>query len=125
MRRNQVLGYTLAGLLAVLIGQGVATAQAPDGGGDEPAPPTPATPKQVNLSPSEQVTAASQYTQRMESIRTTIRRELEEARARHDVVKTLCLNDKLNQLDVAIRGAEERRHSLELAAKRGDQDLAT
>ena len=41
-------------------------------------------------------------------------------------MKTLaCLNDKLNQLDVAIRSARERKQSLEAAAQRSDADLAT
>jgi hypothetical protein len=39
-------------------------------------------------------------------------------------VKTLCLNDKLNQVDVAIRSGRERRQSLELAAQRSDTDLS-
>jgi hypothetical protein len=47
-----------------------------------------------------------------------------EPRAQRDVVKTLCLNDKLNQIDVAIRSARERRQSLEAAANRNDTDLA-
>ena len=53
-----------------------------------------------------------------------MRRQLETARAQRDVVKTLCLNDKLNQIDVAIRSARERRQALELAANRKDADLA-
>jgi len=39
------------------------------------------------------------------------------------VVKTLGLNDKLNQLDVALRSATERKRALDLAAGRGDKDL--
>ena len=34
-----------------------------------------------------------------------MRRQLEQARAQRDVVKTLCLNDKLSQIDVASRSA--------------------
>jgi hypothetical protein len=121
MRRNQILGYSLAGLLAVMVGHGVAIAQDPEA---EPEPPQPGAAKQVNLSTQEQVAAADSYMSRMESMRQSVRRELEEARNQRDVVKTLCLNDKLNQIDVAIRSASERKHSLDLAAKRGDQDLA-
>jgi hypothetical protein len=122
MRRNQVLGYSLAGLLAVvLVGQGVAIAQAPD---DEETPPPPGAAKQVNLSVQEQVAQSDSYLQSMESMRQGVRRELEDARKQRDVVKTLCLNDKLNQLDVALRSAQERKHSLDLAAKRNDQDLS-
>ncbi len=39
-------------------------------------------------------------------------------------MKTLCLNDKLNQIDVAIRSARERRRGLELAVNRRDADLS-
>jgi uncharacterized protein len=60
----------------------------------------------------------------MDGSRTVVRRQLETARAQRDVVKTLCLNDKLNQLDVAIRSARERRDALDAAAKRSDADLA-
>jgi hypothetical protein len=47
-----------------------------------------------------------------------------EAREKRDVVKTLCLNDKLTQLNVAVTSATERRDALAAAAKRGDADLA-
>jgi hypothetical protein len=125
MRRNQILGYSLVGLFAVLIGQGVATAQ---GAGDDPAAqpvePPAAVAKQVNLSMTEQLAQAESQLGRMESVRNNVRRDLEEARQQRDVVKTLCLNDKLNQIDVAVRSAGERKRSLELAVKRSDQDLS-
>jgi hypothetical protein len=54
-----------------------------------------------------------------------VRRQLETARAQRDVVKTLCLNDKLNQLDVAVRSARERREALQAAVQRSDADLAS
>jgi uncharacterized protein YqeY len=77
----------------------------------------------VNLSPQEQLSAADQGLNTMEAVRSSVRRELEAARSQRDVVKTLCLNDKLNQLDVAMRSARERRNSLEAAASRNDADL--
>jgi hypothetical protein len=60
----------------------------------------------------------------MDGARTSVRRQLETARSQRDVVKTLCLNDKLNQIDVAIRSARERRQGLELAVNRRDADLS-
>lgn len=122
MRRFQIIGYSLLGLaVAGVVGQGVASAQAPT-----PEAPAPAEPlsKQVDLSPADQVQAAETYLQTMETIRDSIRRDLEDARQQRDVVKTLCLNDKLNQVDVAIRSATERKRGLDLAASRGEQDLA-
>lgn len=121
MRRIHALKYAAVALLVGLVGQGVAGAQAPDGTAD--ANPTPS--KQVNLSIPEQLEAGSTYLNRMESIRATVSRDLEEARQQRDVVKTLCLNDKLNQLDVALRSGGERYRALEVAAKRGDQDLTS
>jgi hypothetical protein len=60
----------------------------------------------------------------METLGAGIRDDLRAARAQRDVVKTLCLNDKLTQVDVAIRAARERRQSLELAVARSDADQA-
>src|SRR5436190_15645895 len=124
MRREKVLGYAAVLGLALLIGHGVASAQA------QPAPqqPTDASAglsRQVNLTPAEQLTQADASLVRMESSRTTVRRQLEQARAQRDVVKTLCLNDKLNQIDVGIRSARERRQALDVAAGRKDTDLAS
>lgn len=61
---------------------------------------------------------------RMSAARENMRQALEKARIQRDVVKTLCLNDKLNQTDVAIRSARERKESLAAAAQRADSDLA-
>jgi hypothetical protein len=40
-----------------------------------------------------------------------VRGELRAARAQRDVIKILCLNDKLNQLDVTVRTAEAQREA--------------
>jgi uncharacterized protein YqeY len=80
--------------------------------------------RQVTLSPAEQLAATEQYILRMDAARLQIRRMLETARSQRDVVKTLCLNDKLNQMDVALRSARERRQALERAVTRRDADLA-
>jgi hypothetical protein len=122
MRRQRILGFTAAAAFALLIGQGIAGAQAQ---GVPPAPDaTAGLTQQVNLSPAEELTQAEGFLIRMDASRNGVRRQLETARAQRDVVKTLCLNDKLNQLDVAIRSARERRQSLEAAASRSDADLA-
>jgi hypothetical protein len=60
----------------------------------------------------------------MEQVATTVRHQLEQARAAHDVVKTLCLNDKLSQIDVAIRSARDRQQALQAAAQRNDVEMA-
>ena len=81
--------------------------------------------RQVNIPPAEQVAQSSADLSRMEAARDTVRRQLMDARAQRDVVKTLCLNDKLSQLNVAIASAQERHDALQAAAKRNDTDLAT
>ncbi len=122
MDRVRTLRLAAATLFILAVGQGVAVAQSPTA-----APPVDASAgvaRQVTLSPAEQVREADIYLARMDQTRASVRRQLEEARAARDVVKTLCLNDKLNQLDVAIRSGRERTESLQAAAKGSDTDLS-
>src|SRR5438045_831595 len=53
--------------------------------------------RQVNLTPREQLAQADSFIAQMGVTGSSVRRMLEQARAQRDVVKTLCLNDKLNQ----------------------------
>jgi len=80
--------------------------------------------RQVNLTPKEQLAQADVFLARMGVTGTNVRHLLEQARAARDVVKTLCLNDKLNQIDVAKRSAQDRRTSLDQAVQRSDPELA-
>jgi len=80
--------------------------------------------RQVNLTPQEQLAQADAFVAQMGITGSGVRRMLEQARAQRDVVKTLCLNDKLNQIDVATRSAQDRRTQLEQASMRRDADLA-
>jgi hypothetical protein len=118
MRRKQLLGYSLLGVVVAFVGLNVANAQS-----DPAGTAAPATGKAAPVNIADQQKQAEQYVSRMESIVGGVQRDLEEARQQRDVVKTLCLNDKLNQLDVAQRSARERKRSLDSAASRGDQDL--
>jgi len=124
MRRERMLGFGAICALSLLVAHGVASAQA-DGAQGAPPQTNAGLDKQVTLSPAEQLTQAETYLTRMENARGVVRRLLEEARSQRDVVKTLCLNDKLNQIDVGLRSARERKGALELAAKRNDVDLAS
>ena len=80
--------------------------------------------KKEKLSPQQELVEADSQIGRMEQSATTVRKQLEQARAARDVVKTLCLNDKLSQIDVAIRSAKDRRQSLQLAAGRNDAEMS-
>jgi hypothetical protein len=124
MGQKHGLGFLAVTALALVVGQGVAVAQ---GQATETAPAPSAQvglSRQVNLTPAEQLSRADSNLTQMESSRMNVRRQLEAARAQRDVVKTLCLNDKLNQIDVALRSAKERRSALDLAVGRKDVDLA-
>lgn len=79
--------------------------------------------RKTTLSPQEQLTEASKHLGRMEAAATGVRKQLEDARRQRDVVKTLCLNDKLSQIDVAIRSARDRRQQLQSAVARNDAEL--
>jgi hypothetical protein len=78
-----------------------------------------------DLSPAGQVVIGTLVLlARMSVLRAGVREQLESARARRDLVRTLCLNDKLNQMDVGVLSARERLAQLELAAQRLDTELA-
>lgn len=124
MRRQRILGFAAVAAFALLIGHGIAAAQAQGQAAPQVPDATAGITRQVNLSPQEQLTQSESMLARMDGARTVVRQALEKARIARDVVKTLCLNDKLNQLDVAIRSARERRESLAAAVQRNDVDLS-
>jgi hypothetical protein len=124
MQRERMLGFGALCALSLLVAAGIASAQAP-GNAQTPPDTNAGLARQVTLTPAQQLQETDTYLTRMESARSVVRRLLEEARKQRDVVKTLCLNDKLNQIDVAQRSARERRQSLDLAVKRDDADLSS
>jgi hypothetical protein len=115
------------GVLAVAAGP--AGAQQPSAGAAG-APPSGQTDGQVgfqrktSLTPQEQLVESQKHVTRMEGAAGGVRKMLEEARRQRDVVKTLCLNDKLSQIDVAIRSARDRRGQLQSAVSRNDAELS-
>lgn len=80
--------------------------------------------RDVKLTPEEQLKQADSVLGRMDAAANQVRKQLEQARAQRDVVKTLCLNDKLTQIDVASRSARDRREALKQATSRQDTELA-
>jgi len=80
--------------------------------------------RKTSLTPQEQLGESSKHISRMEQAAGGVRKMLEEARKQRDVVKTLCLNDKLSQVDVAIRSGRDRRAQLQAATNRNDSELA-
>ncbi len=121
MRLRATLRWATITVL-VLASAGSATAQS---SGGAPAPDAQVGfERRAQLSPQEMVTQAEAGIARMEQIAGTVRRQLEQARTARDVVKTLCLNDKLSQIDVAIRSARDRQQALQAAVQRNDTEMA-
>jgi hypothetical protein len=128
MRLNKLTGLIVAGALTL----GVFSVAAARTGGvlgpkaslfGAPAAAIEA-PREVDLPPEQQLSLAHQYVGRMDQSTTTVRTSLEQARAARDVVKTLCLNDKLNQIDVAVRSGKDRAATLQSAVSGHDKDRA-
>lgn len=80
--------------------------------------------RKTQLTPQEQLNESQRHLARMDQAGGGVRRMLEDARRQRDVVRTLCLNDKLSQVDVAIRSGRERRSQLQSAVTRNDAELA-
>jgi hypothetical protein len=68
------------------------------------------------------VAAAKGFLPAMDRGAAIVRRQLADAREKRDVVRVLCLNDKLNQIDLAIRTATDRMEALNAAASQNDLD---
>ena len=79
--------------------------------------------RKTSLTPQEQLVESGKHLSRMDAAAGSVRKMLEEARRDRDVVKTLCLNDKLSQIDVAVRSARDRRTQLQEAVNRNDAEL--
>lgn len=128
MRGRSALKWVFAfGVLALAAGP--AGAQQPNGGAAAPSTGQ-STDGQVgfqrktSLTPQEQLVESQKHLGRMEAAAGGVRKMLGEARRQRDVVKTLCLNDKLSQIDVAIRSARDRRGQLQAAVTRNDAELS-
>lgn len=80
--------------------------------------------RRVQLTPAEEATQSDAILTRMDRASSTVRRQLDKAREVRDVVKSLCLSDKLSQIDVAFRSARDRSGALQAAVQRGDSELS-
>jgi hypothetical protein len=109
----------VAAVMAVVSVLGAASAQ-------ESTAPATASPQQPGeadqLSPAQMVAAAKALLPAMDKSAAVVRRQLTLARQQKDVVKALCLNDKLNQVDLATRTATDRVSGLEAAATANDAE---
>jgi hypothetical protein len=117
------LGLRWVAVGAVVLGaSGSATAQP---GTSAPAPsPQLGFERRPQLSPADEQTQADAILSHMTQAAATVRRQLDTARQARDVVKSLCLSDKLSQIDVAARSAKDRQTALQSAAQRNDVELS-
>jgi len=106
-----------AGVITVL---GGAYAQETGSAATQPAPAGDG----AQMTPQQMAAAAKALLPTMDKTALVIRRELTMAREQKDVVKSLCLNDKLNQVDLAIRTATDRVAGLDAAAAANDAERA-
>lgn len=74
------------------------------------------------VTPQQMRAQAQTFLPQMDQSAQTVRRQLEQSREARDVVKVLCLNDKLNQIDVAIRAARDRMPVLTSALDKNDSE---
>jgi hypothetical protein len=74
----------------------------------------------VTGTPQQLLTEAKAFAPAMDRTASVVRRQLAEARENRDVVRVLCLNDKLNQIDLAIRTANDRIEALSAAVTEND-----
>ncbi len=78
--------------------------------------------RDVALTPEQMMSEVNSYFPQMDQGASSVRRQLSTAREQRDVVKVLCLNDKLTQINVAVRSAQDRGVSLRAAVTRSDKD---
>ncbi|MBN2195617.1 MAG: hypothetical protein JW751_22545 [Polyangiaceae bacterium] len=115
-RRTLPVAILLLGGLGIAGAQTAASAPPAAGAADSN--------QEIVLAPQEMLSRGEAYLPQMEQGATGVRRQLEQARLARDVVKMLCLNDKLNQIDVAIRSARDRVETLRIVVSRNDTDRA-
>jgi hypothetical protein len=114
-------GRTARGLSAALAVFGVlGAASAQDA--QPPAPPAAAQAPDPALTPQQMLTQAKGFLPAMDRAAVSVRRQLTLAREQKDVVKSLCLNDKLNQIDLATRTATDRVSDLEAGVAANDAE---
>lgn len=116
--------WAIAGLtIAITTGVGVALAQ--EDGADKNAA---AQPKEVsggedvNLSPKQMLDKSRGIVPEMDQLKATVAEQLTEAKKKKDVVKALCLDDKVKQIKLASDTAKDRVVDLTSAVTQNDPD---
>jgi hypothetical protein len=118
--RASIKAWSLLAAGGVLCCFGVALAQS-----DASSPPIEVNSQQdANLSLPQMLQRAQQYKPMMDNDASAVQRQASEAKQQHDVVKSLCLSDKLSQIHVAVSTASGRIDTLASAVSHNDSDRA-
>ena len=115
---KKVWAFLAAG--TVLCCFGVALAQ----DATQPSSITVESQKDVNLTPAQMLQQARSFKPTMDNDAAAVQRQASDAKQKHDVVKSLCLSDKLSQIHVAVSTASGRIDTLEAAVTHNDADAA-
>jgi len=107
----------------VLCAAGSATAQ-PSGGGSAGGNAQLGFEKKQQLTPQEAAAQAATILARLDQAASAVRHQLDSARQQRDIVKSLCLSDKLSQIDAAARSCRDRNSALQAAVQRNDVELS-
>jgi hypothetical protein len=107
--------------LAAISGVGVAIAQE-RGGTDATKPREISGGQDVNLTPNQMLERVRQHVPAMERLRAMVTDQLADAKKKKDVVKALCLDDKVKQMRLATDTAKDRVVDLTAAASQNDAD---
>jgi hypothetical protein len=78
----------------------------------------------VNLTLPQMLQRARAFKPMMDNDAAAVQRQASDAKLKHDVVKSLCLSDKLSQIHVAVSTASGRVDTLEAAVGHNDADRA-
>jgi hypothetical protein len=114
--------WTIACLtLVTLTGVGVAIAQE-DGKAATPAPKEVSGGQDVNLTPAQMLEKVRSMVPEMDKLRGGVAEQLADARKKKDVVKALCLDDKVKQMKLATDTAKDRVVDLNSAVSQNDPD---
>ena len=77
-----------------------------------------------NLPLPQMLQRAREYKPMMDNDAIAVQRQASDAKLKHDVVKALCLSDKLSQIHVAVSTASGRIDTLSAAVSHNDSDRA-
>lgn len=106
--------------LCSLAGVGVAIAQ--ERQGQTAAPADISGRAEVNLTPKQMLDRVGSIIPEMESQRGIVNAQLSDAKRKKDVVKSLCLDDKVKQMKLATDTAKDRVIGLSSAVSQNDSD---